>query len=250
MSAKVTNLEKILNHPELKKIITKLSLGESPHNVSKYLKIKFGEKDEAHLRLTASALSDFKDEHLNQHRTLQQIVEDERKGKLDHRISESLLNTKAWRERIAKYTDGEIDFKQKILEVLSKLEIRAEQVFDKVQENPGNFKGDYVLLKYFEQIFMAIEKADKLINDKPDQLIQHNVTVQMVEDHSVAFQEAIRDLLKELDPDISSRFMELLSSKLNNLEAVDTVPIVHSAEERIAEVEKFLPIEDNNDYTG
>ncbi len=73
------------------------------------------------------------------------------------------------------------------------------------------------MVKYFDLLFQAIEKADKVINERPDQRIEHTYTVQMVEQHSVAFQEAIRDLLLELGPEQSARFMELLNERLTDL---------------------------------
>ena len=39
-----------------------------------------------------------------------------------------------------------------------------EQIFDKIQENPGSTKLDYVMTKYFELSTMLLEKADKIIN--------------------------------------------------------------------------------------
>ena len=58
-------------------------------------------------------------------------------------------------------------------QVLTMVEARAEQIFDKIQENPRVTRDDYVLIKYFENLCQLIEKADKLVNhcskwvDKP-----------------------------------------------------------------------------------
>ena len=53
------------------------------------------------------------------------------------------------------------------------------------------------MVKYYDLLFQAIEKADKIINDRPDQRIEHT-HIHMIEDYSVAFQEAIRELLLEM----------------------------------------------------
>lgn len=240
--AKPEQLEQILNHPEKDKIIGKLVSGETPKQVSEYLKIKFNLKDEAHLRVARTTLTEFVDKYMNQYQALTQLLEDEREGKVNKKIAASLLETKAWRERVLQETEEEINLKRKILDFLHKMEVRAEQIFDRIQEDPRIVKHDYVMIKYFENLISAIEKADKLINERPDQLIQHNVTIQMVEQHSVAFQEAIRDLLKELDPETSARFMELMIEKMHSMELPEELkpPKPKTMEKRLAEASTVL----------
>lgn len=215
----MAQFEKLLQHPERDKLVAKLISGDTPKQISEYLKIKYNKPEDKNNRLSASLLEEFRDKYINQQEFLAKIIEEERQGKLDKKIAESLLNNKAWKDRLAQLADDQIDLKKKILDVLHVLEVRAEQVFDKIQENPGNFKGDYVLLKYFDLLGQLIEKADKVINERPDQTIQHNISIQMVEQHSVAFQEAIRELLTELDPDISARFLDLLTKKMSQLKS-------------------------------
>jgi hypothetical protein len=240
----MSDFKKILAHPEKDKIIGKLVNGESAKDVAQYLKLKYNDKDSSHLRLSAALLEEFIDKYLDQYKFLNKIVDDEKSGKTDKIVYESLLNNKAWKDRIAGLVDDELDLKKKIREMLVRVEVRAEQVFDKIQENPGNFKGDYVLLKYFEAITQMMNAADKIVNERPDKLIQHNISIQMVEQHSVAFQEAIRELLVELDPEISARFMELLTRKLSKLKSDDvlTSPQQRTIEARTADFESSVPI--------
>lgn len=235
-----TNFQRLLEHIEKDKIISKLVSGETPKQVSEYLKIKYHQPDEKTLRLSADLLQEFVDKYLNQYNFLNKIISDEKNGKIDKAVAKSLLENKTWKDRIAQLADDEIDFRKKISQVLVMVEARAEQIFDKIQENPRVTRDDYVLIKYFENLCQLIEKADKLANNKPDQLIQHNVTVQMVEQHSVIFQEAIRAVLKEMDPEISARFMELLSQKLNTLHGAthgvaDSRPLTLEQKKELAE---------------
>ena len=234
----MSKFKKLTEHVERDKIIGKLVNGEPPADVATYLKLKYHGDDEAHLRLPASALQEFVDQYLGQYKFLNQVLEEEKTGKLDKKLAESLLNNKVWKERAAEYMDKEINLKKMIQAMIIIVQARAEQVFDKIQENPGSFKGDYVLIKYFDAIFNAIEKADKVINERPDTLIQTNISIQMVEQHSVAFQEAIRELLLELDPEISARFMDLLTSKLSKLKP-EGLPAPRSVDERLQAVSKI-----------
>lgn len=230
---------KILEHPEKDKIIGKLVSGESVAKVSEYLKIKYVEKDESHLRISSKILKEFADKYLDQYEFLDKMIEDEKNNKLDKKISESIINNKTWQERLADTVDKEIDLKNKIIQILKMLEIRAEQVFDQIQQKPDNFKGDYVLLKYFELLFTAIEKCDKIVNEKPDQVIQNNINIKVVEQHSAILQDAIRDTLREMDPHASALFLDKLNERLMVLEKPE--PEVRRSI-TIDQVDRMLPI--------
>jgi hypothetical protein len=235
----MSDFKKILDHPEKQKIIDKLVGGDSPKDVAQYLKIKYSDDDQKHLRVPASLLKEFADKHLDQCGFLNKVIKADRNGKLDSKIAESLVNNETWKDRLARYADREIDLKDKILQMLHMLEIRSEQLFDKIQENPGGIKIDYVMAKYFDLLFIAIEKADKIVNERPDQLIEHTYTVQMVEEYSVAIQEAIREVLLEMGPEHSARFMELLNAKLSGIKNPGDAP-VRSFRDREAEAKKLL----------
>lgn len=235
----MANFKKILDHPEKQKVIDKLVSGDTPKDVAQYLKLKFHGKDEAHLRLSANLLKEFQEQHLDQTGFINKVVKADGDNKLSKQIAQSLVESKEWRERVAETQGQEIDLKEKINSMLHLLEARAEQVFDKIQENPGSTKADYVMVKYFDLLFQAIEKADKVINERPDQRIEHTYTVQMVEEHALAFQEAIRDLLLELGPEQSARFMELLNERLTQIKDPTNLPVL-PVEKRSEEVDKML----------
>lgn len=232
----MADVSKLINHPERDKIMGKLVMGESPRDVAQYLKLKFHEKDEQHLRLSAKFLKDLVDNFDEHFTSLKQQIKNEHSGKLSTKLAESLMNNKAWRERMDEEIEKEIDLKKRIQQMIHAIEARAEQVFDKIQENPGMMKGDYVLIKYFDLLINALEKADKIINERPDKLIQADITINMVEQQSFVMQEAIRMLLLELDPEISARFMEILQKlpKRMNVAGLD---------EQIDQVNKLIPAE-------
>lgn len=213
-------VKKILNHVEKDKIIGKLINGESAKDVAEYLKLKFSDTDQAHLRLSQGALSEFRNKYLAQYKSLDQVLQDDNTKELDKKVFKSLAESKEWHDFQIKELSKDIDLKKKIMETLARVEARAEQVFDSIQQHPErvNGKTDYVLIKYMELIGNLIDKADKIVNEKPDQVVQHNVSIQMVEQHSYAFQEAIRELMVELDPDMASRLMDLITDKLSKLQ--------------------------------
>jgi hypothetical protein len=60
------------------------------------------------------------------------------------------------------------EVKEAITNLIKILEARAEQVFDKIQENPGSAKADYVLIKYFELMETMIDKVGSIFAVKKD----------------------------------------------------------------------------------
>jgi hypothetical protein len=51
--------------------------------------------------------------------------------------------------------------KQEILELIGALNIRAEYIFDKIQQNPGNTSMDETLTGYLEMLCTLIEMAEE-----------------------------------------------------------------------------------------
>jgi hypothetical protein len=238
---KMTDFQKIIDHPEKTIILSKLLGGEDPKVVSKYLKDKFAKDDESHLRIPSTVLQEFLGKYANHHAYVKKIINKNADSKLDKKIADSLMDTREWRERIVDGVKKEINYLDKLDMILTVLETRSEQLFDLIQSDPENTRTDYIFTKYMEQLMLVIEKADKLKNDKPDIRIEHTYSVQMVEQQSVAFQEAIRRVLDRLGPEYTSLFMELLSEELNKLNpnTINPVPTPKQIEQGRKDFDKI-----------
>ena len=140
-------------------------------------------------------------------------------------------------ERLEKLADTKVDIKQMITELVLTCKARMEQVFDKIQENPTNIKGDYVLLKYFETLFIAMEKFDKIVNNAPDQVIQVNIQNQIAEQYVTIFQETIREVLTGIDAESALLFIEIYTEKLMSVkmpkQASPATPEKYEAEAKL-----------------
>jgi len=216
---------KILSHPESESIISKLVSGITPKDIAEYLKIKYQGKDEAHLRLSAALLKDFIDSNLNLYETLNQDIQAAKNGNLDKKVSAFLRNNRTYQQIMVEMADKEVDVKKMLQKVAVLLEVRLEQFWDKMQENPANLKADYGLLKYFETLMNYTEKYNKIVNQSPDQIIQHNVTVQVMDQYVAIFQDAIRETLAEIDPDSAFSFMEKFNEKFQNLQLPEQMKV-------------------------
>lgn len=213
----MTDFKKILDHPEKQLIISKLCSGDSPKSIAIYLKNKYSKPDENHLRIGISLLEEFVNKYGAKYGFIKTIAKEDISSKLDKEIAQSLLNNQEWRDRVASVTDEEINLRQKLGKILTILEVRAEQLFDKIQENPGDVKKDYVFDKIMNTLLLAIDRIDKIQNNRPDIKIEHTYTVQMVEQHTAAFQDAIRKVLQRMSPEFAIMFMEYLNEEMTSM---------------------------------
>jgi len=213
------DFSKILDHPDSSEIIDKLLKGTTPKELSDQLKLKYTKKEQTHLRVSAKLLKEFVDENLNLQDHLETHIQEAKEGKLqDKKIFESLQNTKSYAERLNELADTKIDIKKVVMETVFLLRERIEQVFDRIQENPSQMKPDHVLIKYFDTLLNATEKFDKIVNQNPDQVIQHNITMQALDQRSAIVQDVIREVLAEMDPEAAFMFMERLQVRLGELD--------------------------------
>ncbi len=238
----------IVEHPKYQEIITKLLSGISPKEISNWLKLLYAKKEEAHLRLSIKILKSFAEsEYCNlENQLIKDLTTVESGGKIDKKLAASLMNNKTYQERLAEVADKEIDIKQMLVGLIKVCQDRAEQVFDKIQDNPGSFKGDYVFIKYMEQLFNSVEKFDKLVNRSPDQIIQHNLSIQTIDNYTQILQESIRDTLAEMSPELAGVFLDKLYSRMKDLNL--PAPIISpTTDEKLKEVsilqEKVLSVD-------
>ncbi len=101
------------------------------------------------------------------------------------------------------------------------------------------------------------EKYDKIVNQSPDQIIQHNVSVQVMDQYVVLLQNCIRDTLAEIDPEASSLFLERFNENIakltlpNNLEPAKPMTQQNRLMEAqiLSEVANAIPTITSNDIT-
>lgn len=253
--SKVLDFSIILEHPNNKEIIEKLMNGIPPKEVSQWLKLKYPDKEQSHLRISIKLLTDFiKSDYTDCWNNFNQDVADvafvkKTNGKLNKKkISAALANDKTYRERVLAYVDKELDLKNMLQTLIMVCHDRAEQVFDQIQNNPQSFKGDRTLLNYMTEIFNMADKFERIINNAPDQIIQHNFTLQAVETNTNAMLEAIRKTLAKMSPEMALIFMDSFYQELKNLEAPDLEEMTQ--EDRIKEAtllqEKLVINNDSN----
>jgi hypothetical protein len=230
------DFSKLLDHPDKDEIISKLITGIAPKDVNEWLKLKYAKDEEKHLHLSVKLLKDFKDGHLDLYNDLRNDIAKVESGQpLQKAIAKSLQNNKTYQERLNEYADKEVDIKKLLANMIFVGTDRIEQLFDKIQQDPLSHKADYALLKWLEGLSRLLDQWGKMVLNTPDQIIQHNVTVEKVGEYSHILQSAVRETLAEIDPDIANLFLEKLNVKLEALQSPDMQPI--PLEKRLKDVQ-------------
>ncbi len=233
----------IANHPDCQEIISKLMSGSTPKAVAQWLKLKYPKPEQAHLRISQKLLKEFSNSPLTD--LYQQFKKDRAALVTGGNISAALANNKVYRERIQETVGKEIDIINLLTNLVTAAYQRMEQVFDVIQENPRNFKGDNYLLRYLAEISAAVERLEKLRLGMGDQLTQGDITMEAVEEHTAMLQETVREVLAEIDPDTAMLFMEKLHNKLARLKPPK--PLTQDERLKEAQILEAQIVEDDED---
>jgi hypothetical protein len=233
-----TSLEKILKHPDKDEIISKLIIGISPKTITEWLKGKYTNVDESKFVISEKTIKSFKDNYLDIYKILKEDF-DKTKNALavntEDQLMLSVQNNPTYKNKMIELASQEIDIKKMLANMIIAIETRAAQIFDSIQEDPRNInsRNDRVLREWFDTLGANLERFHKLVNGVPDQIIQHNITLQAVDQHIAVFHDVIRDVLSKMDLESSMYFMELFNERMSKLKQPDTNNM--STEERLVE---------------
>jgi hypothetical protein len=149
----------------------------------------------------------------------------------------SVKNNPAYKDIIIDTVNKELDLKNTISKLCVAVETRLGQIHDTIQEDPRdiNTKIDRIFIEYVEVLGGLLEKAYKIINNGPDQIIQHNITVQHLDQHISVFYSVIKKVLEQMDLESSMYFMERFNQEMAKIREPLEKP-VQPVDERLAEV--------------
>lgn len=218
------SLKKFLQHPDKDYLISKLIEGATPKELYEWLAEKYVSDAEKRFVLSEDLLKTFKDKNLDFYVTIRNDVlatkGSPESEQLDKAVQLSLGRNKKYKERLLELTSQEIDIKQKVKSLVNKIELRAEQVFDQLQENdPDDFKDDHTLIKWLTLLMESLDKCNKIVNEAPDHIVQHQHTVQITDQQISMIIDTVREILIGIDYEASLLFMERWSEKIGALKA-------------------------------
>jgi hypothetical protein len=234
-----TAIKKFLDHPDKDMIIAKLIQGSTPEDVHVWLESKYTTPSESRFVISLEFLKTFANTHLDFY---VQMREDILKVKspdndIDKALSATVRGNKKYKERLAELVGSELSTRDKVNNCLAMIEMRVEQVFDKIQDDPAEFQDDHTLFKYLTLLMDSLDKANKINNGAPDQVIQHNHTLQVADKQIGLIIETVKDVLSMIDYEASLYFVEQYTKRIGSLDFQANVPV--PTEVRLAEA-KFL----------
>lgn len=217
-------LKKILEHPDKDEIIAKLVLDYPPKDIHDWLAAKYTNVSEAKFVIAEKSIKVFKENYLD---VYSMIREDMLKTKqavaasTEDQLELAVKSNPTYKSKMLELAGKEIDVRQMVAQLCLAIETRLGQVFDEIQEDPRNIntKIDRVLIEYGELLGGLLEKYYKFTENPADLVIQHNVTLQAVDQHISVFHDVIREVLSQLDLESSMLFMELFQEKMAKLRA-------------------------------
>lgn len=215
----------IQDHPKYEEIVSKLVTGVDPIEIQTWLKMLYPE--DSALVLSLSILEDFqKSGFTDFYGNVQADLLAVKQGKqIDKKVSRALLDNRTYQERLNTIAEEElnknIDIKRRLNVMEKMIGDRFEQLFDIIQENPKGSKGDHVLLRYMDIWLRTIEFYNRAVNNAPDQIIQHNHSIEYFDKRASLVQDAVRDVLMEMDPELSLVFVDKLNAKMEELQITD-----------------------------
>lgn len=221
-----TTLKKIIEHPDKDEIISKLIIGISSKDIYDWLSAKYSNVNEAKFIISEKSIKSFKDNYLDIYSL---IKEDLAKTKValansaEDDLNLSISNLPAYKKIVLKTVNEELDIRKIIKQLCFVIEHRLAQVFDEIEENPRDIdpKVDKVLTEYALTLSGILEKYHKFTEAPADHIVQNNVTLNVVDQHSSIFHDIIKNILCEIDVDASLYFVERYNQEMSKVKFLE-----------------------------
>jgi hypothetical protein len=238
--SKQPTYKKILDHPDKDEIISKLVIGIPASDINDWLKNKYKNVSEAKFVLSEKNIKSFQNTYLDFYNDMLQDLS-KVKGALATNTQDQLqLAVKGnayYKDALLKVANNELDIDTIMARLAINIESRVSQIYDIVQDNPLdiNTKIERVLIEYVDALGGLLDKYHKWKESRmPDQIVQHNVTLQVVDQHISVFHDVIKEVLSQMDLETSMYFLEVFNEKMSKLKA-PTADAGPSQEMKLAE---------------
>jgi hypothetical protein len=230
---------KVLEHVDKDEILSKLIIGISPADIHEWLASKYTNISESQFVISEKALKSFQENYLDIYNMVKADLGKTQSALalgVEDQLQLSLQNNSAYKSVMLAHASNELDIKTILLNAIYAIEARTMQIFDLIQNDPSivNTREERLHLEYFDRLGALLEKYSKYVLGAPDQVIQHQVTVQHIDQHVAILQDAIRETLAELDQESSLRFMDIFTEKMAKFKPPTEVEI--KTDQKLADV--------------
>ena len=226
-------LKKILDHPDKDELIAKLVLDYSAKDIHDWLAGKYTNVSEAKFVVAEKSIKTFKENYLDVYNMIREDISTTKQAlatSTEQQMELAIKNNPTYKGKMLELAGKELDIREMVRNLCHAIETRLGQVFDEIQEDPRNINSriDRVLIEYGELLGSLLEKYYKFTESPADLTVQHNVTLQVVDQHISVFHDAIREVLSQMDLESSMLFMELFNDKMAKLKAPTAEPVMNT----------------------
>lgn len=226
-------LKKILDHPDREEIIAKLVLDYSAKDIYDWLSSKYTNVSEAKFVIAERSIKVFKNNYLDVYNMIREDISATKQSiaaSTEDELKLSIINNPTYKSKMFELAGKELDIRGMITNLCVAIETRLGQVFDEIEANPRdiNSRVDRVFIEYGELLGNLLEKYYKFTEGSADITVQHNVTLQVVDQHISVLHDAIREVLSQMDLESSMLFMELINEKMSKLKAPSSEPVLNT----------------------
>jgi len=221
-------LTKMLAHPDWDEIISKLCSNIPADIVSEWLLAKYS--DQKDLLISKASLKSFKEFYLDFYQIFKDDLAKTKKvmgsspekpttEELSQAVELSVRKNKTYQQLMIETASQELDMKTYIKTMVVALNANVERIYDKITESPNyiDYKDNMILLGTIDRLGAFIDKHTKVVDAKPDQVIQQNVSFEIIDKQALIFQQAIQEVISSFDVAIGMEIMQKLNESLSRL---------------------------------
>jgi hypothetical protein len=212
---------KLLKHPDCNEIVKRLTEGGTIRDTNQWLKEKYWDKPR--LILSTNTLQTYRKKYLKLEKKVIQDIRAAQKTEQTE-ITETarmkaLESTSAYQDKINEIADTHLDVAQKILQLDAVIGDRMKYWYDAVksgEESPG--VADKELRQFIDRQMGLLQQYKKFVEGMADKTVDYNVNVTVLNDQIEMIKNVIKEVLMELDSEVSILFMEKFNRKLANIQ--------------------------------
>jgi hypothetical protein len=220
------SFKKIVDHPDKDEIISKLVIGQSTKDIHDWLEAKYTNPSETKFVIAEKTLKSFQANYLDVYTMIQEDLIKTKSAianNTEQQLELAVKNNTAYKSIMIETANKQLDVRSSVANLCLAIETRLAQVFDEIQEDPRNIntKVDRLLIDYAEVLGNVLEKYYKFTESPADMIVNHNVTLQVVDQHITVFYDVIKRVLSQVDLETSMYFMEEFNKEITKLKAPD-----------------------------
>ena len=209
---------KVLNHPDKEDIIRKLLDGESVKEVERWLIQKYPRTKRLHV--SYMTLQKFRTDNLNLRGEVLEDIKNKR-AEVDKQSAEAeakmiINSSSAYQQKISEIASSELDVTKRLLELDALVNSRIEYYFNLLQQG-GSIREDKIMLEYINTMKSLMQDWKKYIEGFADKKVEHNININVINEQARMLKEAVIEVLRELNPELTYNFINSLDLKMRQI---------------------------------